>query len=196
MRVAPRERRSAGGASLLALLRNTGMSHYSDRPGHVRVDFFKPGSGKWYMTEMLDMSDEYEAPTVFAAVRNALSRTRHGRLAEKRWVIVVLAPYHQNAYPVMLTPGHADYSDYPPDSLQAQTLLGEVHPDGLWSGVDWSSIYKIRVVDPDGWRAESVEFTSLISQEDFFRLVTSSTIEDRSGGQFAEEVRAWAERKR
>lgn len=89
------------------------MTNYSENPGHVRVDFFKPESGKWYMTEMLDMSEFYNHGIVHDAIRLALGKTRHGEDAEKRWVIVVMAPYHKNACPVMLTPGKASYEPYP-----------------------------------------------------------------------------------
>lgn len=89
------------------------MVNYSENPGHVRVDFFKPTSGKWYMTEMLDMSDFYnEGITPHDAVRRALGKTRHGEDAEKRWIIVVNEPYHRSAYPVLLMPGKASYEDW------------------------------------------------------------------------------------
>lgn len=90
--------------------RITVMTHYSNNPGLVRADFFKPESGNWYTSEELDMSYHYmDGPSVYDAVRNALAKTRHGAEAEKRWIIVVLEPYHRNSYPVMLTPGRAVY---------------------------------------------------------------------------------------
>lgn len=73
------------------------MTHYSDNPGMVRVDYFKPG-GKWYMTEAHNMSAYYNVPSIHDAVREML-------VAEGRWLphftIVVLEPYHQHAHPVM-----------------------------------------------------------------------------------------------
>lgn len=73
------------------------MTNYSDNPNMVRVDYFKP-SGKWYMTEAHNMGDFYNEPFVHDAVRKALER-------DGRWLphftIVVLEPYHKNAYPVM-----------------------------------------------------------------------------------------------
>ena len=89
------------------------MTNYSDQPGHVRADFFKPESGKWYMTEVLDMTDFYTEPLVHDAVRKALARGKHGAGAEKHWVIVVMKPFHTHDIPVMLTPGRASYEPYP-----------------------------------------------------------------------------------
>jgi len=74
------------------------MTHYSDSPGMVRVDFFKP-SGKWYMTEDLDMYDFWDELIPHDAVEKALER--NGRNL-KHFTRVVLQPYHRNAYPVML----------------------------------------------------------------------------------------------
>ena len=39
------------------------MTHYSNRPGNVRVDFFKP-SGKWYTTVEMNMEDYYDEPLI------------------------------------------------------------------------------------------------------------------------------------
>lgn len=89
------------------------MTNYSDQPGHVRVDFFKPDTGKWYMTETLDMTEFYDEPLVQNAVRGALAKTRHGANAESHWVIVVMQPYHLRSIPVMLTPGRASYEPWP-----------------------------------------------------------------------------------
>ena len=72
--------------------------NYTDNPGMVRVDYFKP-SGKWYMTEARDMSGFYHEPLVQDAVRLALQR-------DGRWLtnftIVVMNPYHHSGgVPVM-----------------------------------------------------------------------------------------------
>lgn len=75
------------------------MTNYSVTPGMVRVDFFKE-SGKWYMTEDLDMSDFWDygiGPG--EAVEQALEAK--GRNL-KHFTRVVLEPYHKLAYPVML----------------------------------------------------------------------------------------------
>lgn len=74
------------------------MTNYSDNPGMVRVDYFKP-SGKWYMTEALDMYDFYNELSVYAAVEKAL--VRDGRYL-RHFDIIVMEPYHRNAYPVMI----------------------------------------------------------------------------------------------
>lgn len=169
---------------------------YSENPGHVRIDFFKPDTSKWYMEEMLDMSGEYNAPHAYAAVRNALATTRHGRLAEKRWLIVVLKPYHVNAHPVMLSPGLASYEPWPVASESSKTFMGEEPADGLWNLADWSAMYHIRVTDADGWRIDGTDpVRALISQDEFFTRVSTSTIQDLSGGQFAEEMAAWKKRR-
>lgn len=72
---------------------------YSNNPGSVRVDFFKPG-GKWYMTEDLDMARFWGfGITPHEAVEAALEAK--GRNL-KHFTRVVLKPYHKSAYPVML----------------------------------------------------------------------------------------------
>jgi hypothetical protein len=81
------------------------MPNYSDNPGHVRVDFYKP-SGKWYMTEQLTMGDGYNGP-IFDALEAALVRTFGEKRAERlraQYIIVVQEPYHANAFPLMLLP--------------------------------------------------------------------------------------------
>ena len=80
------------------------MGHYSDTPGSVRVDIFKP-SGKWYETIAVDMNLHYNDPLVTDAVRAAVlhklddgERYRLGGMT-----YVVIDPYHKNSYPVMGT---------------------------------------------------------------------------------------------
>lgn len=72
--------------------------NYTSNPGSVRVDFFKP-SGKWYMTEEVDMSDYWDTPTSSDAVEAALEDV--GRNL-KHFTRVVLEPYHRFGYPVLL----------------------------------------------------------------------------------------------
>ena len=77
------------------------MSHYCDDPASVRVDFFKP-SGKWYMTEAVPWKEPYNGGGQLqdhfrAALKKALQGRGNGLLA------VCLEPYHENAYPVMVT---------------------------------------------------------------------------------------------
>jgi hypothetical protein len=74
------------------------VTHYSDNPGHVRADFFKK-SGKWYMTETIDMSDYYFELDIYEAVRKALA---DANLAKTHFTIVILEPYHQNDYPICI----------------------------------------------------------------------------------------------
>lgn len=75
------------------------MTNYSDNPGMVRVDFFKE-SGKWYMTESINMSAFYNHGIIpHDAVEAALEA--EGRNL-KHFTRVVLEPYHKAAYPVML----------------------------------------------------------------------------------------------
>jgi hypothetical protein len=72
--------------------------NYSDNPGMVRVDYFKP-SGKWYMTEAHDMYDFYNELDIYKAVEMMLVRDdRYLR----HFDIVVLEPFHRNSYPVMI----------------------------------------------------------------------------------------------
>lgn len=74
------------------------MTNYSDNPGMVRVDYFKE-SGKWYMTDAVDMSLVYDYTSIHAAVEAAIIEHRG---ALPHFNIVVLEPYHKNAHPVMI----------------------------------------------------------------------------------------------
>lgn len=83
------------------------MTNYSDNPGMVRVDFFKT-PGKWYMTEAWDMSDFYDfLPGPWEAVEEMLGKSERGRSLMFQFTIIVLEPYHKNAYPIMLVPEYA-----------------------------------------------------------------------------------------
>lgn len=90
------------------------MTNYSENTGSVRVDYFKP-SGKWYMTEAVDMSDVYSVPFIFDAIRKAMDMHwvthHHGRAtAWQQFTIVITEPYHESAYPIMIlaTPHEPD----------------------------------------------------------------------------------------
>lgn len=75
------------------------MTHYTTNSGMVRVDYFRQ-SGKWYMTEELDMSGFYDHGIYPAqAVRAALEAK--GRLFP-HFHKVVLDPYVESSYPVMI----------------------------------------------------------------------------------------------
>lgn len=80
------------------------MTHFSDKPNSVRVDFFKPG-GKWYMTEAHEMPDEsYDHYDMWSAIGKVLDESRPDRPAGwwKQFTIVVMEPYNKNAVPVMI----------------------------------------------------------------------------------------------
>ncbi len=80
------------------------MTNYANNPGMVRADFHK-ASGKWYMTEAIDMSNYYDDLDIHEAVRKALADLRPDRPADwyKYVHVVVSNPYHRNAYPIRLT---------------------------------------------------------------------------------------------
>jgi len=72
---------------------------YSENPGMVRVDFFKPG-GKWYMTEELNMYDFWDYGLWCGEAVEAALEAKGRNL--KYFTRVVLKPYHRNSHPVML----------------------------------------------------------------------------------------------
>ena len=85
------------------------MTNFSNNPGHVRVEFFKPG-GKWYMTEQWDMSNYYKrGATPIDAVLEMLNASERGRKLLPQFIIVVQDPYHDLAYPVCLVPGKQEH---------------------------------------------------------------------------------------
>lgn len=83
---------------------------FTTKEGMVRVDIYKAESGKWGSTTELDMAEEYFTPNVYRAVRNALAKA--GISTDNR-IISVVKPYHEHAFPVLLTPGRASYTPYP-----------------------------------------------------------------------------------
>lgn len=80
------------------------MTNYTTQPGMVRADFHK-SSGKWYMTEAINMEPYYDDLDIHKAVEKALADLRPDRPADwyKDFHVVVQEPYHRNAYPIMLT---------------------------------------------------------------------------------------------
>lgn len=79
------------------------MSHYSVNPGHVRVDFFKP-SGKWHMTDAVDMSGVYHVSNPATALGLALEkhfRHSNGIMGLAKLTAVCLDPYCTNSFPVL-----------------------------------------------------------------------------------------------
>lgn len=76
------------------------MSNYSDKPGSVRVDFFKE-SGKWYATEAVDMTGEYEDWNIWEALKRHFPRRDNGTFRYSGMWAVCLNPYSKHAHPVM-----------------------------------------------------------------------------------------------
>lgn len=93
------------------------MTNYSINPGHVRVDFFKPG-GKWYMTERIDMSRFYHSRSFYdqgmsgvgGPLHNAVDAAGYTQfqgtwvISRKQFITVVLEPYHDLSHPIILMP--------------------------------------------------------------------------------------------
>lgn len=93
------------------------MSHYSDDPAMVRVDFWKE-SGKWYATEAVkwigpyfgskESSEKFKAPHglihdgFLASLRAHLKPTSPGntRLRYSGMRATCLEPYHEHTHPI------------------------------------------------------------------------------------------------
>lgn len=73
--------------------------NYSENSGSVRVDFFKE-SGKWYMTEALDMNEFWDYGIWCGEAVEAALEAQGRNL--KSFTRVVLEPYHKNGYPIIL----------------------------------------------------------------------------------------------
>jgi len=80
------------------------MSHYSNDPQNVRVDFFKP-SGKWYATEQVTMvgwrGDEVLIHDSLVDALDNLERKDGGPLFRGMQVIC-LEPYHEFSHPISI----------------------------------------------------------------------------------------------
>lgn len=79
---------------------------YTNSESMVRMDFFK-ATGKWYMTEAVDMVGMYEhGDGPYGAVKEALKihNTKRGSPISKEFFVVCLEPYHKMAFPVILRP--------------------------------------------------------------------------------------------
>lgn len=70
---------------------------YTEDDSQVRAEYFKL-SGKWYCTEALDMSGQYDAMSPSIAVANA-----RGNTYPELWC-VVNDPCHRHSYPVLMPP--------------------------------------------------------------------------------------------
>ncbi len=72
---------------------------YSAEDNMVRVDFFKP-SGKWYVSEAVKWTGGYSDILLTKAFRISL---HDAKLGHKGMTAVCLEPYHEYAYPLMIT---------------------------------------------------------------------------------------------
>lgn len=43
------------------------------------------------------------------------------------------------------------------------------------SAIEWSELFRIEIIDPDGWRNEGISFESPINLDTFLRLLEPST---------------------
>ena len=75
------------------------MSHYSNRPQMVRVDFFKE-SGKWYDTIEMEWLHYSGRMLIHDAFIRSLQACCNGFYYDM--TAVCLKPYHENSHPVML----------------------------------------------------------------------------------------------
>lgn len=83
------------------------MTHYSDNPADVRVDFFKP-SGKWYTTESVRWTGFWEGNKqlihkAFAQSLRDHFKEKPNRLSEMD--AICLEPYHEYSHPIQLKNG-------------------------------------------------------------------------------------------
>ena len=88
------------------------MTHYTTNSGSVRIEQFKP-NGKWYQTCAGDMSGYYwgggeRCPkgSAFNLIHEAVARVitdTFGPQGSADWIYVILAPYHENGYPMHMT---------------------------------------------------------------------------------------------
>lgn len=77
--------------------------NYSNNPGSVRVDYFKP-SGKWYETLEVDMTNFYQEPVFCREAVKQATMKRYPNFRFDSWIVVCLEPYHQYAHPVIFFP--------------------------------------------------------------------------------------------
>jgi len=77
---------------------------YTENPAMVRVDFFKP-SGKWYTTEAVKWTGEWEAKKqmIHEAFKQSLRNHLGNRLREMN--AVCLHPYHEYEFPLCIRKG-------------------------------------------------------------------------------------------
>lgn len=73
------------------------MSHYSDDPEMVRVDFWRE-SGKWYATEAVKWAGPYTGGLLKTIFEDVLLHHLNGRM-KGMWA-TCLEPYHEHSHPV------------------------------------------------------------------------------------------------
>lgn len=79
------------------------MGNYSDNESSVRVDFFKP-SGKWYTTEAVQWTGEWNKDTlIHEAFAQSLRDHLKGRLSGLD--AICLDPYHELSHPICIKNG-------------------------------------------------------------------------------------------
>ena len=82
------------------------MGHYSDKSESIRVDFFKSGSGKWYLTEAVIWTGDYNEGLIHEEFAKSLHdhlfipATKILRLSDMN--AVCLEPYHKHEHPMMM----------------------------------------------------------------------------------------------
>lgn len=79
---------------------------YSDDDSMVRVDFFKP-SGKWYETEAVKWTGEYNRPHL---IHDAFKKSLRDHFADNptrfsEFDAVCLEPYHECSHPIQVKAG-------------------------------------------------------------------------------------------
>lgn len=81
------------------------MTHFSLNPGMVRGELFTE-NGKWKYTVQINMYDFYNEVDIYEAVVKAFRATPSSTTGVVEGItgywLVVLDPYHRNAYPVMV----------------------------------------------------------------------------------------------
>lgn len=67
--------------------------------------------GKWYMEEMIDMTNHWNDDDIYNAVRKSIiescatdDRPNRGESLMENFLITVEDPYHKNPFPVILVP--------------------------------------------------------------------------------------------
>ena len=84
------------------------MSHYSDDPAMVRVDFFRP-TGKWYTDEAVKWIGNgftEDAPLIHEQFKNSLRnhfKDTPDRLSDMD--AICLEPYHKHSHSIQLKAG-------------------------------------------------------------------------------------------